>query len=69
MVVLFDYHVRFDQANDGEFPIVVKLLLDDYELLKMDVTVKFTGSEMSGKLSAKYKFTLPRNFNYLINSK
>ena len=35
----------------------------------MAIIVKFTGSEMSGKLSSKYKFDLTPNFNYLIAKK
>jgi len=35
----------------------------------MQVIVKFAGSEMSGKLSAKYKFDIADNFNYLISKK
>jgi hypothetical protein len=34
----------------------------------MTIVIKFS-SEMSGKLSAKYKFDLSSNFNYLIATK
>jgi hypothetical protein len=35
----------------------------------MNILVKFASGEMSGKLSAKYKFDLSDNFNYLISKK
>jgi hypothetical protein len=35
----------------------------------MYIIVKFSGGEMSGKLSAKYKFDIADNFNYLISKK
>ena len=35
----------------------------------MFIIVKFSGGEMSGKLSAKYKFDITDNFNYLISKK
>ena len=35
----------------------------------MSSIVKFAAGEMSGKLSAKYKFDIPDNFNYLISKK
>jgi hypothetical protein len=34
----------------------------------MNIIVKFSGGEFSGKLSAKYKFDIPDNFNYLISN-
>ena len=35
----------------------------------MIIFVKFTGGEMSSKLSAKYKFELADDFNYIIAQK
>ena len=35
----------------------------------MTIFIKFSGSELSGKLSAKYKYELADNFNYLIANK
>jgi hypothetical protein len=35
----------------------------------MFIVIKFSGGEMSGKLSAKYKFELADNFNYIISKK
>jgi hypothetical protein len=57
--IKFDYHVNFEVNEDEEmndFLIKIKLELDDNTLVDMQVIVKFAGSEMSGKLSAKYKF-------------
>jgi hypothetical protein len=43
--------------------------MDDSTLIDMNILVKFSSGEMSGKLSAKYKFDLADNFNYLISKK
>ena len=43
--------------------------LDGERLIDMTIFVKFSGSELSGKLSAKYKYDLADNFNYLIAKK
>jgi hypothetical protein len=70
--IKFDYHVNFkvsEEEDKNDFEIKIKLELDDQTLLDMSIIVKFTGSEMSGKLSAKYKFDLTPNFNYLIAKK
>jgi hypothetical protein len=70
--IKFDYHVKFDVSEEEEnndFNIKIKLEMDDNVLIDMSIIVKFTGGEMSGKLSAKYKFELAPNFNYLISKK
>ena len=70
--IKFDYHVNFEVNEDEEmndFLIRIKLELDDSTLVDMQVIVKFASSEMSGKLSAKYKFDIADNFNYLISKK
>ena len=70
--IKFDYHVNFEVNEDEEmndFLIRIKLELDDNTLVDMQVIVKFASSEMSGKLSAKYKFDISDNFNYLISKK
>ena len=70
--IKFDYHVNFEVNEDEEmndFLIRIKLELDDNTLVDMQVIVKFASSEMSGKLSAKYKFDIADNFNYLISKK
>ncbi len=66
----FDYHVNFqvqEEEDSNDFNIKIRLLIDDEELIKLNIVVKFSGGEFSGKLSAKYKFTIPDNFNYQIS--
>jgi hypothetical protein len=71
--IKFDYHVKFqvdeEIEENNDFNIKVKLELDGELLINMNIIVHFTGGEMSGKLSAKYKFELATNFNYLITNK
>ncbi len=70
--IKFDYHVNFEvseQEEMNDFTIKIKLELDDDTLIDMFIIVKFSGGEMSGKLSAKYKFDIADNFNYLISKK
>jgi hypothetical protein len=70
--IKFDYHVNFEVSeveDNNDFNFKIKLELDDNQLIDMNIIVKFTGSEMSGKLSAKYKFELSSDFNYLINKR
>lgn len=72
MEVKFDYHVNFSVGEDEEsndFKIRIDVDLDGQELIRLSVSVKFTGGEMSGKLGAKYRFELPWNFSYLIQKK
>jgi thioredoxin reductase len=69
----FDYHVNFEIKEESEeeqndFQIKIKLELEEQDLIDMSIIVKFS-NEMSGKLSAKYKFELSSNFNYLISKK
>ena len=68
----FDYHVNFEVNEDEEmndFYMKIKLELEDTNLIDMSIIVKFSGGEMSGKLTSKYKFELSPNFNYLISKK
>lgn len=70
--IKFDYHVKFEVNEDDEendFNVKIKLELDGENLIDMMVNVVFTGGEMSGKLSAKHKFELAPNFNYLLANK
>lgn len=70
--ILFDYHVNFtvsEEEDQNDFNIKIKLELDETPLMDMSISVKFSGGEMSGKLSAKYKFELSPNFNYQISKK
>jgi len=68
----FDYHVNFEVSEEEEnndFRIKIILELDGESLIDMNIFIKFSGSELSGKLSAKYKYELADNFNYLISKK
>lgn len=70
--IKFDYHVNFtvsEEEENNNFRIKIKLELDDSTLIDMFIIVSFSGGELSGKLSAKYKFDLADNFNYLISKK
>ena len=71
--IKFDYHVNFNVNEEDEemndFNIKLKLDMDDSTLIDMNILVKFSSGEMSGKLSSKYKFDLADNFNYLISKK
>lgn len=70
--VLFDYHVNFtvsEEEDKNDFNIILKLELDENPLLDMNISVKFSGGEMSGKLSTKYRFDLSPNFNYQISKR
>ena len=71
MNIKFDYHVNFkvsenEENNDFKFKMI--LGLDDKKLLEMTIVIKFS-HEMSGRLSAKYKFDLSSRFNYLVSLK
>lgn len=69
----FDYHQKFKIKEDDEdddvndFNFKIKLLHNDKELINLNIVVNFKGGEFSNKLSAKYKFDIPENFNYLIS--
>ena len=70
MELKFDYHVSFDVAEeeeDNDFKIAISLVLEGEELIKMQISVRFSGGEMSGKLGAKYKYELADNFSYLVS--
>ena len=70
--IKFDYHVNFNVSQEEEnndFNVKIKLELDDDTLIEMFIVIKFSGGEMSGKLSAKHNFEIPENFNYLISKK
>ena len=68
----FDYHVNFEVSEEEEnndFRVKISLELEEEKLIDMTIFIKFSGSELSGKLSAKYKYELADNFNYLIANK
>jgi len=69
--IKFDYHVNFkvsEESEDNDFKIKINLELDNQKLIDMFIIIKFT-SEMSGKLTAKYKFDISSDFNYIISKK
>lgn len=66
----FDYHVKFEvseEEDSNDFNFKINLIHNDELLIGLTIVVKFSGGEFSGKLSAKYKFTIPDNFNYQIS--
>jgi len=68
----FDYHIKFEVNEDedmNDFPMKIKLELDNETLMELLISIKFTGSEMSGKLSSKYRFDLSDDFNYKVSKK
>ncbi len=68
MVIKFDYHVTNKEFNtEGDMPFRIKLFLDGEELLELLIIMGFSGKEMSGKMSCKYRFDIPHNFNYLVS--
>ncbi len=72
LVIKFDYHVKFivnEEEENNDFTIKIVLELDDKPLINMNISVRFSGGEMSGKLSAKYKFDLSEDFNYKVSKK
>lgn len=71
LTIKFDYHTKFAVSEDEDnnnFKIKIKLELDNEKLLDLNIVVKFS-NEMSGRLSAQYKFELSPEFNYLIATK
>jgi hypothetical protein len=71
--IKFDYHVKLivNQADEekNDFVIKLKLELDQEPLINCNIVVRFSGGEMSGKLSAKYNFEPVDNFNLIIANK
>jgi hypothetical protein len=67
--IRFNYHVKLstppvEGENDFKFEIWVDL--NDKELIKFDTFTKFSGGEMSGKLSTKVKVNIVDDFNWRI---
>jgi hypothetical protein len=71
--IKFDYHVKLivnqEDEEKNDFSIKLKLELDNQPLVNCNIDVKFSGGEMSGKLSAKYNFEPVDNFNVIISEK
>jgi len=70
--IKFDYHVKLvvnKEEEENDFNIKIILEMDEKPLINMNIFVKFSGGEMGGKLSAKYKFDLSDYFNYTVSKK
>lgn len=71
--IKFDYHVKMlidnDEEENNDFTIKLLLELDDKLLISCDISIRFSGGEMSGKLSAKYKFEPSDDFNIRVSNK
>jgi hypothetical protein len=68
----FDYHVELtvkEEERKNDFQILIILELDGKKLMDCEVGVNFGRKEMSGHLSARYKFGFSSDFNDIIQSK
>lgn len=69
--IKFDYHVNLtvdtENKDNNDFNIDIEVGLNNYLFMRMFIIVGFSSNEMSGKLTAKYKFELPSQFNYMLN--
>lgn len=67
--VKFDYHVNFENISteDDDFNMKLKLNFKESNLMNLFISIGFSGGEMSGKLSSKYRFDLASDFNYIIS--
>ena len=43
--------------------------IDDKDFIECQIRVHFTGGDVSTKLSAKYNFTIPSDFNLIVSNK
>lgn len=72
MNVKFDYHVKLivNQEEEEKNDFIMKLILElrDKKLLDCEVSIRFSGGEMSSKLTAKYKFTPANDFNSIVTN-
>jgi hypothetical protein len=72
LTVKFDYHVKLtveEEEENNDFNIKVNLEMDHELLASFDIIIKFSGGDISSKLSAKYKFNLADDFNYRVSEK
>lgn len=70
--IKFDYHVNFtvsEEEDNNDFNVKIILEHEERPLITFFIQVKFSGGEMSGKLSAKSRFELAPDFNYVISKK
>lgn len=72
--IKFDYHVKMivneeEEQKNNDFVIKLKIELDDQPFINCNITVKFSGGDISSKLSAQYKFEPVSNFNLIVHNK
>jgi len=70
--IKFDYHVKLvikEEEEQNNFLIKLRMELDEQPFIDCDIIVKFTGGEISSKLSATYKIEPSDNFNLLVLNK
>lgn len=70
--VKFDYHEKLmvDKVEENnDFNIDIKIFLDKEFLMSLNILVKFTSYEMNDKLTAKYQFKIPDDFNFKVSKK
>lgn len=71
--VKFDYHVKMlideTEEENNDFTIKVRIEIDKKSLMDCNIKVRFSGGEMSGKLSAKYEFNPSDNFSVIVSNK
>ena len=70
--VKFDYHVEMmvkKEERKNDFQIKIILELQEKSLMDCEVGVNFGRKELSGHLSARYKFGMANDFNEIIQSK
>lgn len=71
--IRFDYHVKmlYDPKTEenNDFKMKIHLYLDNEHFIDCVISVKFSGKEMSPKLSAKYQFENLENFNKIVYNK
>lgn len=71
--IQFDYHVKMilDESDEEMNDFIVKMIveMDNKHLMDMNIHVKFTGGDISSKLTANYKFKPVDKFNLLVSNK
>lgn len=64
----FSFHVPLDTDDDSFDNLKLILSVEDKEILNLSVKSKWSGGEMSGKLSSSIKFDIKDEFNYVISN-
>lgn len=63
----FDYHVKLNQPitpeTNNDFGITLKLNFNDKKFINCLIDIKFSGGDISDKLSAKFNFDFSDDFN------